>query len=127
MFAVTGQVERAFQGREAFQEIDQVGTLGGARKMGRRTESRRGRRRRRGRGRSTGARSAGPGRSSSRSPRICSTSRRPTTLQIEAARSTVARPSDEEIRAVIELLDQRPPARDPRRRRCAPGAGRPPS
>jgi acetolactate synthase I/II/III large subunit len=29
MFAVTGQVERAFLGREAFQEIDQVTTLGG--------------------------------------------------------------------------------------------------
>ncbi len=29
MFALVGQVERAFQGREAFQEIDQVTTLGG--------------------------------------------------------------------------------------------------
>ena len=29
MFALTGQVERAHLGREAFQEIDQVGTLGG--------------------------------------------------------------------------------------------------
>lgn len=28
-FAAIGQVERAFRGREAFQEIDQVGTLGG--------------------------------------------------------------------------------------------------
>ena len=29
MFALVGQVERAFQGREAFQEIDQVATIGG--------------------------------------------------------------------------------------------------
>jgi acetolactate synthase I/II/III large subunit len=29
MFALVGQVERAFRGREAFQEIDQVTTLGG--------------------------------------------------------------------------------------------------
>jgi acetolactate synthase-1/2/3 large subunit len=29
MFAAVGQVERAFRGREAFQEIDQVATLGG--------------------------------------------------------------------------------------------------
>ena len=29
MFAVVGQVERAMLGREAFQEIDQVATLGG--------------------------------------------------------------------------------------------------
>ena len=29
MFALVGQVERAFLGREAFQEIDQVATLGG--------------------------------------------------------------------------------------------------
>ncbi len=29
MFVVTGQVQRAIRGREAFQEVDQVGTLGG--------------------------------------------------------------------------------------------------
>lgn len=29
MFALVGQVEREFRGRESFQEIDQVGTLGG--------------------------------------------------------------------------------------------------
>ncbi len=29
MFALVGQVERDFRGRESFQEIDQVGTLGG--------------------------------------------------------------------------------------------------
>ena len=29
MFALVGQVERAFRGREAFQEIDQVATIGG--------------------------------------------------------------------------------------------------
>ncbi|MDQ3126920.1 MAG: thiamine pyrophosphate-dependent enzyme, partial [Chloroflexota bacterium] len=29
MFALVGQVERAFRGREAFQEIDQAGTIGG--------------------------------------------------------------------------------------------------
>ncbi len=29
MFVIVGQVERDFRGREAFQEIDQVGTLGG--------------------------------------------------------------------------------------------------
>ena len=29
MFALVGQVQREFLGREAFQEIDQVATLGG--------------------------------------------------------------------------------------------------
>ena len=29
MFAIVGQVERPYRGREAFQEIDQVATLGG--------------------------------------------------------------------------------------------------
>ena len=29
MFALVGQVERAFRGREAFQEIDQATTIGG--------------------------------------------------------------------------------------------------
>ena len=29
MFALVGQVERAFRGREAFQEIDQIATIGG--------------------------------------------------------------------------------------------------
>ena len=38
MFALVGQVERAFRGREAFQEIDQVATIGGLAEVGRRAD-----------------------------------------------------------------------------------------
>ena len=61
MFVAVGQVERALLGREAFQEIDQVATLGGLAKWA--AEPRRGRRDRRhdGRGGPPGARwPAGP-------------------------------------------------------------------
>ena len=43
MFAVVGQVERAVRGREAFQEIDQVATLGGLAKWAAEPRDRRGR------------------------------------------------------------------------------------
>ncbi len=40
MFAIVGQVERAFLGREAFQEIDQVATAGGSCQVGRTADDR---------------------------------------------------------------------------------------
>ena len=75
MFAIVGQVERPYRGREAFQEIDQVATLGGLAKWA--AEPRRGRRgpRRDGRGDPPGPRRSARARSSCRWPRTCSMSR----------------------------------------------------
>ena len=104
MFAVIGQVERPLLGREAFQEIDQVGDARWPRQMGRRTEIRRATWPPRWPRPCVRRSVAGPG------PVLLSLSEdlldepAPDDAQIEAARSTVARPSDEEIRAVIELL-----------------------
>ena len=103
MFAVTGQVERAFLGREAFQEIDQVATLGALAKWavepkaaedvaGAVAEAVR---------QALGGR---PGPVLLSLPEDLLDEPAPDDAQIEAARSTVARPSDEEIRAVVELL-----------------------
>ena len=103
MFAVVGQVERAFSGREAFQEIDQVATVGGL------------------------ANWAVEPRSAADVPAALGEAIRaalgdrpgPVLLslpedlldepidddaRLESSRPPTARPSDEEIRAVIELL-----------------------
>ncbi len=56
MFAVIGQVERPLLGREAFQEIDQVATLGGLAKWAAEPRSAERRRRRGCRGRAPGTR-----------------------------------------------------------------------
>jgi acetolactate synthase-1/2/3 large subunit len=103
MFAVTGQVERALLGREAFQEIDQVATLGGLAKWA--TEPK------------TAGDVAGavgeavrqalggrPGPVLLSLPEDLLDEPAPDDAQIEPARPSVARPSDEEIRSVIELL-----------------------
>ncbi len=102
-FAVVGQVDRALLGREAFQEIDQVGTLGGIAKWAAQP--------------STPAdvvkavsealRQALGGRPG---PVLLSLSEdlldepMPVDSRLDSGRPSLPRPSDEEIRAVIELL-----------------------
>jgi acetolactate synthase-1/2/3 large subunit len=103
MFAVVGQVERALLGREAFQEIDQVGTLGRLAKW-----------------------AAEPHASSEVATTVAEAIRQalagrpgpvllslpedlldetmPDDARVDIGRLTVPRPSDEAIRAVIELL-----------------------
>ena len=103
MFAIVGQVERAHRGHEAFQEIDQVETIGGL---------------------ATWA--AEPDSPEAVAPLLSEAIRHATTgrpgpvllsfaedlldleapadARIETARSAPARPSDEEIRDAIELL-----------------------
>ncbi len=103
MFAITGQVERPLLGNEAFQEIDQVATLGGLAKW-----------------------AAEPGAAGDVAQVMAEAVRQalggrpgpvllslpedlldepvPESAQIEAARPAVTRPSEEEVRAVIELL-----------------------
>ena len=56
MFALVGQVERNMRGREAFQEVDQVATIGGVAKWAAEITLDRGRPRRDGRSRPPGAR-----------------------------------------------------------------------
>ncbi len=103
MFAAVGQVERAFLGREAFQEIDQVATLGGLAKW------------------------AGEPRSIDDVPSIVSEAIRqalggrpgpallsipedlldetmPEDARVDSGRTASPRPTDESIRSVIELL-----------------------
>ena len=79
MFVAVGQVERALLGREAFQEIDQVATLGGLAKWAAEPHTADGGRRGDGRGDPPGSRRPTRDRSYSRCPRTCSTSRCPTT------------------------------------------------
>jgi acetolactate synthase-1/2/3 large subunit len=103
MFAIVGQVERAHRGHEAFQEIDQVATIGGLAKwaveptsadavapaLGEAIRQ------------ATGGR---PG------PVLLSFAEDlldepvPETARVDMSRPTATRPSDEEIRTVIELL-----------------------
>jgi acetolactate synthase-1/2/3 large subunit len=103
MFALVGQVERAHQGHEAFQEIDQVATIGGLAKW-----------------------SAEPRVAGEVAPAMAEAIRQalggrpgpvllsfaedlldqqaPTDARVDAARPGPARPADPDIRAVIELL-----------------------
>jgi acetolactate synthase-1/2/3 large subunit len=103
LFAVVGQVERRLRGREAFQEIDQVGTIGGLAKWAAEPTT-------------TdevvaatadAVRAALGGRPG---PVLLSLSEDlldeplPDDARLELGRTPTARPSDEEIRAVVELL-----------------------
>ena len=103
LFAVVGQVERRLRGREAFQEIDQVGTIGGLAKWAAEPTT-------------TdevvaatadAVRAALGGRPG---PVLLSLSEDlldeplPDDARLELGRTPTARPSDEEIRTVIELL-----------------------
>jgi acetolactate synthase-1/2/3 large subunit len=103
MFAIVGQVERAHRGHEAFQEIDQVATIGGLAKW-----------------------AVEPGSAEEVAPALTEAIRQATTgrpgpvllslaedltdetvpddARVEPARIAPARPSDEEIRSAIELL-----------------------
>ncbi|HEX2469390.1 MAG TPA: thiamine pyrophosphate-dependent enzyme [Candidatus Limnocylindrales bacterium] len=103
MFALVGQVERAHRGHEAFQEIDQVATIGGLAKWAAEPTD------------------AGEVATALREALRQATSGRPgpvllsfpedlldeivaDDIQVLAERPSTARPSDREIRAVIELL-----------------------
>ena len=102
-FAAVGQVERSLIGREAFQEIDQVGTLGGLAKWAAEphaaadvaatmTEAIR---------QALGGR---PGPVLLALPEDLLDEPMPLDAQVETGRPSLPRASDEEIRAVIELL-----------------------
>jgi acetolactate synthase-1/2/3 large subunit len=102
-FAAIGQVERSFLGREAFQEIDQVGTLGGLAKWAAEphnaadvaattTEAIR---------QALGGR---PGPVLLALPEDLLDEPMPDDGRVEAGRPSLPRASDEEIRAVIEML-----------------------
>lgn len=103
MFAVSGQVERALLGREAFQEIDQVATLGGLAKWA--AEPHR-----------TGdiaatmseairqALGGRPGPVLLSLPQDLLDEIMPPEARVEHVRPTAPRATDDEIRAVIELL-----------------------
>jgi acetolactate synthase-1/2/3 large subunit len=103
LFAVVGQVERSLLGREAFQEIDQVGTLGGLAKWASEPH--------------TAADIAAavpeavrqalggrPGPVLLSLPEDLLDEPMPDEIRADAARSSLPRASDEQIRAVIELL-----------------------
>jgi acetolactate synthase-1/2/3 large subunit len=103
MFAVAGQVERPFLGREAFQEIDQVATLGGLAKWAAEprsisdvapmvSEAIR---------QALGGR---PGPAFLALPEDLLDETMPDGARLETARTTAPRAGDEAIRAVIELL-----------------------
>ena len=102
MFAIVGQVERAHRGHEAFQEIDQVGTIGGLAKW-----------------------AAEPASPEDVAPAMAEAIRQALTgrpgpvllslpedlldlpapdARVDGGRPGPGRPSDEEVRAVIELL-----------------------
>jgi acetolactate synthase-1/2/3 large subunit len=103
MFAVVGQVERALLGREAFQEIDQVGTIGGLAKWAAEprqgadiaasmTEAIR---------QALGGR---PGPVLLAIPEDLFDEPMPEDARVETGRPNLPRAADDEIRAVIELL-----------------------
>lgn len=103
MFAIVGQVERAHRGHEAFQEIDQVATIGGLAKwaaepdtpdaiapvMGEAIRQ------------ALGGR---PGPVLLSLPEDLLDLPAPADVTVDGGRTAPARPTDEEIRAVIELL-----------------------
>ena len=103
MFAAVGQVERAFLGREALQEIDQVATLGGLAKWAAEPHS-------------TAdvammvseairqALGSRPGPVLLSLPEDLLDETMPDDARIEAGRPAAPRPTDEAIRSVIELL-----------------------
>lgn len=102
-FAAVGQVERALLGREAFQEIDQVGTLGGLAKWAAEphnpTDV--------GAAVTEGIRQALGGRPGPvllSLPEDLLDEPMPDETRVESGRPNLPRPSDEELRAVIELL-----------------------
>jgi acetolactate synthase-1/2/3 large subunit len=103
MFAIVGQVERADRGREAFQEIDQVATIGGLAKWaaeprtaadvaGTMTEALR------------QALDGRPGPVLLSFPEDLLDETMPEDAPVETRRTPAPRPADDDVRAVIELL-----------------------
>jgi acetolactate synthase-1/2/3 large subunit len=102
-FAAVGQVERALLGREAFQEIDQVGTLGGLAKWAAEPHNAADV----GAAVTEGIRQALGGRPGPvllSLPEDLLDEPMPSDTHVEVTRPNLPRASDEEIRAVIELL-----------------------
>ncbi|MEA2608831.1 MAG: acetolactate synthase large subunit [Chloroflexota bacterium] len=103
LFVAVGQVERAFLGREAFQEIDQVATLGGLAKWAAEPHS-------------TGdvpavvseairqALGGRPGPVLLSLPEDLLDESMPDESRVEASRASTPRPTDDQIRSIIELL-----------------------
>ena len=117
MFAIVGQVERPIRGREAFQEIDQVGDPRRPRQVGRRA-------------RRLPTTSPAPMAEAIRQalggrpgPVLLSLAEDlldepvPDDARLDAGRPPVARATDEDIRAVIEFLASAAPPGHPGRRR----------
>jgi acetolactate synthase-1/2/3 large subunit len=103
MFAIVGQVDRAHRGHEAFQEIDQVGTIGGLAKWATEPDTPEAV----GPAMAEAIRQALGGRPG---PVLVSLPEdlldlpAPPDARIDGGRSGPPRPSDDDIRAVIELL-----------------------
>ena len=104
MFALVGQVQRAFLGREAFQEVDQVATLGGLAKWAAQPMTAGRDPRGHGRSRPPGARWPTRDRSCWPCPRTCSTRSRRTPARRPQPRAGAARATEAEIRSVLNLL-----------------------
>ena len=118
MFALVGQVERAHRGHEAFQEIDQVGTIGGLAKWAAEVSDPRRRPRCCAR-RSARPWSVVPGPVLLSLPEDVLDQDVPDDAQVAVERPVSARPSDGDIGTVIELLAVCGAARHPRGRRRA--------
>ena len=104
MFALVGQVERAHRGHEAFQEIDQVATIGGLAKWAAEPDGRQPTSPPSSARRSARSPAGARARCCCRCRRTCSTSRSRRTRASTRSAATGGRPSDDDIRAVIELL-----------------------
>ncbi|HSL33764.1 MAG TPA: thiamine pyrophosphate-dependent enzyme [Candidatus Limnocylindrales bacterium] len=103
MFALVGQVERPFLGREAFQEIDQAATIGGL--AAHATEVRRAEDVPAAVGATIRAALAGrPGPALLAIPEDLLDEELPAGTALETARPTPDRPEPDEVRAVLQLL-----------------------
>ena len=108
MFALVGQVERAFRGREAFQEIDQAATIGGLAAYAAEPTDAADVPAAVGDAVRAGARSAGPARSSSPFPEdlldeVAARRARSST----PSRPAPARPEPDDVRAVLQFARDR--------------------
>ena len=120
MFALVGQVERAHRGSRGVPGDRPGRDDRWPGQVGRRAARRRRRGARPWPRRSARRSAAGPARSCSRCRRTCSTQPAPDDARVDGGRPGPARPSDDEIRAVIELLASARAAGHPGRRRRPP-------
>jgi acetolactate synthase-1/2/3 large subunit len=103
MFAIVGQVERPFRGREAFQEIDQVTTLGGLAKWA--AEPRNASEAAAAMAEATRQALDGrPGPVLLSFPEDLLDETMPADAQVDNVRPAVARATDGEVRAIVEFL-----------------------